>query len=357
MRSLLAFVAVTSACGYPGLAALDASQVTDGQPDASTCFGSFVRICFSLVPETPQTFMEDFEVDTDATDATAKCDQHNNQAASYCVIAGTGFSIAATKTLSTHGSKPLVLLSTTTFSLSGIIDVSSGHTPGVPPAAGANSSMCPAGLDATGSSGGYGGSFGDRGGDGQSVDGQQGAPPAALRSFPATLRGGCPGGAGAGPGGAGGSSAGAVAIIATTIHLDGNIYASGSGGLGGPTSKSGGGGGGSGGMIVLDAFSIDGNGILVANGGGGGQGGTPPGTKGGSGSVGGESMDLLVAAAGGADPGKGGGGGGAGSVGPTLTGANASATPPIGGGGAGGGAAGFIRAHGATTVPTSPPPL
>src|SRR5262249_29629712 len=144
--------------------------------------------------------------------------------------------------------------------------------------------------DMGGAGGGAGGSLGTRGGDGGTGDTNNNGPPvgtakggvAGVVQLPPTmLRGGCPGGDGGtadashrGPGGNGG---GAVYLIAgSAIHIIGDVFASGAGGMSTPgtvSAEEGGGGGGTGGMIGLDAPSIDIPGRVVANGGAGAGGG------------------------------------------------------------------------------------
>jgi len=336
-----------------------------GPPDASArCFGSFFKVCFTTLADVPKVpvILTDAATEID-TDASTLCDQHNDQQSDYCVVAAAGFTLPATRSIRGYGSKPLVLLSTTTMTLeaTSTIDVSSNHTVG-PQArgAGGNSSLCTSGASPELAGGGYGGSFGGKGGDGERLAGAaapSGVAAAALISPPTQLRGGCSGGNGDASGGVGGSGGGAVALIAgTSIQLDGKINASGAGGHGGPATQSGGGGGGSGGMIVLDAPIITATGPLFANGGGGGQGGTGGGMPVG-GDDGGESSAPLTAGPAGNNGTTDGGSGGAGSFGTSkLTGFNAGggAVSNGGGGGGGGGGAGFIRARGITTN-ISPP--
>jgi len=334
-----------------------------GTPDASsTCFGSFVTVCFTTVadvPKTPPMLPSDNTIEID-TDASPLCDQHNDRKDEYCIVAGAGFTLAATQSLRGYGSKPLVLLSIATFDLHGTVDVSSNHNIGPQnTGANANPSVCTNGMAPEMAGGGYGGSFGGKGGDGERLGGTAtaGNAAAALTTPPTMFRGGCPGGSGDSTGGAGGNGGGAVAIIAaTSIQLDGKVNASGAGGHGGPATQSGGGGGGSGGMIVLDAPSIMATGPLFANGGGGGQGGTGTGAGMGIGADGGESPDPPTNAPAGNNTSKDGGPGGSGSAGTSkLSGFNAvGGATGTGGGGGGGGAAGFIRAHGVTTN-ISPP--
>ena len=342
----MALLAMLPACG------------NNGPKDAPvTKYGTFVDVTFSsssVVPLTALTWSSNLDIDTDAS---TMCDTHNDQASRFCVVAGSSITLASGATLRAHGSKPLVLLATSTsklkgaIDLEGTIDVSSKHD-GSPPGAGAAAlADCPNTTAATGNSGGFGGSFGGTGGNGGPVDGTMGTAAPALTAFPMNLRGGCPGGTGssttAGTAPAGGNSGGAVLIIAESLQINGTINASGAGGHGGPAVKSGGGGGGSGGMIVVDVKPesvTPGTGPiqLFANGGGGGQGGTQTGLGAGAGDDGGESPDPMTAGAGGKNIALSGGSGGIGSSGAKNDGTKAGNASNSGGGGGGGGAAGFI---------------
>jgi len=361
MRSWMALLAMVPACGFQSSEAKDGGGGS-GTPDALLCFGSFVKVCFdspSHVPTTAKMWTDDVDVDTDATDTSSLCDQNNNQKGMYCVVAGTGMTLADMKKLRGHGSKSLILLSTMPIDLEGIIDVSSNRNLVANKGAGADpSGSCTGAATVAGYSGGAGGSFAGQGGDGQRLNTNT-TPIAApkLSKFPGLPRGGCPGGTGAVndavTGGTGGSGGGAVAIIAPSITINGEINASGAGGGGGPPTKSGGGGGGSGGMIVLDipmaGITRGSNGVLFANGGGGGEGGSddpmPSGTAGQDGSA---PTSPTPAALGGSSSSNG-GNGGPGSSGPDTAGGNSSGqSSGAGGGGAGGGGPGFIHAPGIT---------
>src|SRR5215468_3804131 len=141
MRACMVVFVAMLGCGYPPLPAvnLDATSEDAGP----VCFGNIFRICFpaSKVPAMPKTLPEltETEIDTDMTAGGTPCDQNNDQKANYCVIAAAGLTLPATATLTAHGPKPLVLLSTTTMELLGSIDVSSHQSGGAqPPGAGAN---------------------------------------------------------------------------------------------------------------------------------------------------------------------------------------------------------------------------
>jgi hypothetical protein len=361
MRTWMVLLAMSFACAYPPLPALtgDGGGIPDAPP---TCFGSFVRVCFTTpadVPTMPAMLPSDLTIEID-TGSSPLCDQNNDQKGDFCVVAGAGFTLATDQSIRGYGTKPLMLLSTTTITLeaTSTVDVSStrGSEP-VATGAGANSSMCTSGMAPENEGGGYGGSFGGKGGNGEQAGGTTGGTSAAaFSSPPMTLRGGCRGSDGAAAGGVGGSGGGAVALIAAmSIQFDGTVNASGAGGKGGlGGQRSGGGGGGSGGIIILDAASIVASGPLFANGGGGGQGGAIGGAN--AGADGGESLAPLTAALAGNNGTTDGGSGGAGSFGIRLDGGNGGSVPAIngGGGGGGGGGAGFIRAPGVTTN-ISPP--
>src|SRR5262245_10925315 len=255
-------------CAYPPL-----SPPSSEDGAAPACFGSLFKVCFAssdALPTQPLIVASDLEIDTDSS---PMCDVHSDRS-DVCVVAGVTWTLAENRTLRAYGTKPLVLLSATTAVLHGTIDVASRHTGTRAIGAGAAArALCPSGSLPQGHSGGAGGSFHGRGGDGESKDGVPGkaADPVPV---PATLRGGCFGGDGANqsaPSGVGGIGGGAVVIIAQAITLDGLINASGGGARGGPGNTSaGGGGGGSGGMIVLDAaISLGATARMFANGGGG----------------------------------------------------------------------------------------
>lgn len=359
--ALMALLALTPACGFGG-----ASTKSDGglgDDDAPTpfpfCHGSFVKVCFSTDPTATKTFT--VPTTTIDTGSTTDCDQQNDQKDRYCVVAGNGFTIASGQKLVAHGAKPLVLLSTAMFDVSGDIDVSSS-TQAQTRGPGADPVDCANGTPPTASAGGYGGSFQGQGGSGsqgENSDGTGGIPPAALTAFPSVLHGGCPGGAGAVIGplgeGRGGSGGGAIAIIAAQLRVNASINASGAGGRGAQGSKTGGGGGGTGGMIVLEssltAIEISSRAAIWANGGGGGQGGA----TGLAGANGNESSapDSGARATLNGNPGA---NGGPGSVGSTLTGGlGRNDAQSGGGGGGGGGGAGFIHAQGVLGTTTISP--
>ena len=350
----MALLALVAACGFTGNHKGDGGVGDDDAPNEFPfCYGSFPKVCFQVAPTDARTFTDAITVIDTAS--TMQCDQGNDQKDHYCVVAGNGFTINNAQKLAAHGSKPLILLSTTMFDLSGDIDVSSSRNGIQTKGPGADPAECAMGAPPVGSSGGYGGSFHGKGGvgsEGNTSDGVGGTAPEPLAPFPSTLRGGCPGGGGNTIGalgeGSGGSGGGAVAIIATQVHINGRINASGEGGRGGPGSKSGGGGGGSGGMIVIDSSMIqhDSRAAIWANGGGGGQGGG----TGMGGSSGNESTGPSVGALASTGTAIGANGGG-GSVGAVLMGGTGiSDAGSGGGGGGGGGGAGFVHVQGITDL-------
>ncbi|HEX3765424.1 MAG TPA: hypothetical protein VHW23_42305 [Kofleriaceae bacterium] len=365
MRPWMALLALAPACGFSG------SGGSEPMPDAgSVCVGSLIPICFpaSALPTMART-LGAFDIDTDMVGSGALCDQNNDQKARYCVVTGARITLPVDMTLTAHGDKPLVLLSTGAVELQGTIDVSSHVTGARLRGAGADpndSQACAFAMPATvarAGGGGAGASLGTQGGAGGNPAAQVaggGLPGNKLAAVPSAVRGGCRGGDGTanvGSPAAGGDGGGAIAVIATLqIHLDGaTINASGGGGAGATRlAVNGGGGGGSGGMIVFDSpqpVVFGANSKLWANGGSGGQGSTA--TIDGAG--GGESSSPMTAASSTSVAG-GGGPGGAGSQGSKL-GTGGQDGPADGGGGGGGGGGGFIHGPGLTASDSiSPPP-
>jgi hypothetical protein len=330
-------------------------ELSDGgiAPDATNlCFGSFPQICFLAaadIPKMPAVVPADID-----TDNAGMCNGGitPTTGAAYCVVAGSSITIASGEKVRAQGGRPLVLLSTSTITIEGTVEVSSAFNAGAQlRGAGGNPPGCPSGTpQGAAAGGGAGGSFGSKGGDGNVPAGDAaggGVAPAGLAQPPTTLRGGCAGD----PGGFGGGAVSLIARMPITVAATGRINASGAGGQGGPASKAGGGGGGSGGMIVFDAPSSIVTGPVFANGGGGGQGGA----NGGAGVAGGEPITPGVAAVGGTSAANG-GSGGPGSRGNSLAGNMASMDANNNGGGGGGGAAGFILGRGLPDVPNIAPP-
>ncbi len=291
------------------------------------------------------------------------------------VLAVASFRIDANVKLRIVGSVPLVIASTSTIQVDGVINVSSVADD---PGAGANPAECADHAAALvprntgGAGGGGGGGLGAAGGAGGGGEDAAGGSGGSAIAAP-LLRGGCAGANGGeadAPGGIGGAGGGAIQLTARdalTIGDTGRINAGGAGGTGAPTvppsnqfdrdnGEGGGGGGGSGGMIGLEAkdVRISPGAILAANGGAGG-GGADDGIPGESGSPG---PLALAVAAGGAGGGVAGDGGSGGATEPGA-GAPGGTGDPRGGGGGGGGV-GFIVLSGTTlatsTATFSPPP-
>jgi hypothetical protein len=249
--------------------------------------------------------------------------------------------------INVDGSRPLVLVSLTTFLDQGTIDVSGDDLPGRGGAGGYSySGDLPAvglgpggGGSATETIAGGGGSNCGIGGAGVNV--AAGGPsvaggPAAGNATIIPLVGGSTGGAGVEDPGGGGGALQIVAGTSFTLDAQGKLGAG-----GGPGNESGdsnqmAAGGGSGGAILIEAPTVTISGTIAANGGGGG----------GNGGDGTNGSTVLTAAPGG------GVNGGAGSAGTTLNGSPGTmvATDDPG---AGGGGAGWIRINttsGAATI-------
>jgi hypothetical protein len=341
----------------------------DGPPAGTVCAGGTnggpLHFCALEASIGPRTYAASVDVNTDVD-----CDRMEAASGgqpSLCLVMATDMTIMAGATITAHGSRPLVLVSMGTLTVSGIVDVSS-HAAGMTGAA-ANDASCttangglPQQASTSTSGGGAGGSFGTAGGAGGAPgNGTAVAAEPAINGAQLTrLRGGCRGGDGGrdhdGHFGAGGASGGAVYLMATTqIDLKGGqVLANGAAGGGGafPSAADfpGGGGGGAGGLVMLDSPAIVLQSAIVMASGGGGGGGQGAGPSAGMG--GGEpTATAPLAAAGGGVGGMMAGSGGFGS--------SLSAPGPGGGGiegvgtggaaGGGGGGAGVIRLFGPVT--------
>jgi hypothetical protein len=306
-------------------------------PPGQTCVGSqgsMLIVCYQPGSEPQNPYNPTTNIDTNNN-----CDQTKGQTfpnPELCIKQGSSISISGN--IRVTGSRPLVLVSLSTITISGSIDVSNGG-------AGATFFSCVFGQDdgsnessngsSTGAGGGGGGGFGTSGGNGGdgSQGGGSGVPSIALNA----IRGGCPGGSGgdtsSGNGGGGGAAGGAVYLIAKdSINVPGNIRANGQHGRGGG-GRAGGGGGGSGGLIGFDAPVVTVDGTVMANGGGGGEGGD-------SNETGNDGQDPVLGtwdqrAPGGSGGADNGGNGGDGSA--LANGGNDGNTGGNAGGGGGGG--------------------
>jgi hypothetical protein len=272
------------------------------------------------------------------------------------VLYTSAFSLDQGATLEVTGDKPLVIASSSTIVIAGVLNAASRGGTGGPPSTGpgANGPDCTAGLDSTGNSdgGGGGGALGAAGGPGGSGSNGNGGDAGQVIGLQAYLRGGCPGGRGGQQaGGKPGAGGGAIELVARdSVTVTGSINAGGGGGEGGARSQTsgGGGGGGSGGMIRFDspAVSFAGSAFIAANGGGGG-GGAESNNAGGPGADGALTMSN---AKGGSSKDHGGGTGGAAA---RITGEQGSGGNEGGGGGGGGGAVGFVVVHSASFSPAT----
>ena len=337
-----------------GMSGSDAGSNVNPGPDAAmtdagsnagsdACYGTnLVHVCFAPTSLPPATRTLSQAINTD--DPTM-CDMVDG-AAPGCVIAAQTLTVAAGATVRATGSKPLVLVGTSTLEVDGTLDVSSKSNP-ASDGAGANAAACNAGTAPTGNGGGAGGSFGGPGGDGGTSDaaGSTGgkAGTVATAADLMQLRGGCRGQAGISGAtkGTGGSGGGAVYLLATTsITVTGIVNASGAGSIVGTPPNAGGGGAGAGGMIGLDAPTISVSGSVFANGGGGSS-GTGSSTPGASGT---DPTNATTPAPGGTGTTTHGGPGGAGAT--TVAAVKGTNGNTQGGGGGGGGGAGVILKFG-----------
>ncbi|MEO8704133.1 MAG: hypothetical protein ABI867_29040 [Kofleriaceae bacterium] len=315
----------------------DGPLAVDGTGDQA-CYGTgTVRVCFATAPAGALAV-----TGTLSTDGTPPCAANVVSGGDgLCVVAAGSISVAAGVTIRGTGTKPLVLVADLEIVIAGTIDVASHRQGGR--GAGANFAGCDIANQSTDGGGGAGGSFRGTGGAGGAPGGN---PPGTTLAEPTQLHGGCQGhdgGQATGDEGKGGDGGGAVYFIGgTTIEVEstGVVNASGAGANNGDDGTSGGGGGGSGGMIGFDATSIAIDGTVFANGGGGSEGST----SGGGGGTGADSINGAAALGG---TGGNGGDGGIGSAGVTLAGA--SGGTGTGGGGGGGGGAGTIVIFGTKT--------
>lgn len=357
------------ACGpggrYGSLAGGLSNQCVDGEPPADgptgdgpsdgpnpedVCFGTtggLAQPCWAAadVPDQPVTFTTTTNLDT-ATSNLCSTTVTNVDA---CVIAGSTITIAANVIVHAIGAKPLILVATTgTVQIDGILDVASHITAFVEVGAGGNPNTCDPGTAAGTSAGGAGGSHGGNGGDGGDGVGvaNSGGTHGTASGAVTTLRGGCKGqdgkegaGGNANQRGLGGNGGGAVYVIGKTsvvLGAQARINASGSGATGGVAQSAGGGGGGSGGTIGVDTPTLTNAGQIFAHGGGGAAG------SGLSGAGGPGTDPTINAGQGGTPSGGGANGGDGGTTGAGVGGSNSGTR----GGGGGGGGTGEIRLFG-----------
>jgi hypothetical protein len=326
---------------------VDAGSPDPDEPDARPvwCYGSdegLVKPCFAEEPRGELELPPMID-----SDASPLCTATVSGGEGLCVIAAAA--IDAGGVVRATGSRPVVLVATSSIAIHATLDAASHRSPSPPfrsvsVGAGASDDGCDPGIAPGASGGGAGGSFagaGGNGGDGAGVGDSRGRPGATMAAVTA-LRGGCSGQGGAsGTPGQGGHGGGAIYLIAVTeIAIAGSLNASGEGGHPGLANAAGGGGGGSGGMIGLDAPRIVNNGVVFANGasGGEGSGSTTAGAPGPEPSGAAGSPPPLSATATGGDGGRG-----------SADGLADGGAAPAGssGGGGGGGGIGVIRVWGA----------
>jgi hypothetical protein len=285
------------------------------------------------------------------TDTDSKCQSNLWMSATQtdsCFIVATAITMGATDTIVT-GSRPLVLVSTSTISITKTLDVAS-HVAGKT-GPNANGKSCGGGTNGTqnGSQwgGGGGGSFATMGGNGGNGNGNTGAAGKATDIVPPKgLAGGCAGKPGGNANGQGvpGAGGGGVALLAQgEITVNGAIDASGAaGGQNTATNhQNGGNGAGSGGMIAMIAPTISGTGIIFANGGGGGCGGDGGTLDGGAGTDPGNPFIVAFGCLGGGDS-HGGAGFASMSNGTPINAGNGDNGGSNQTGGGGGGGGGFV---------------
>lgn len=261
------------------------------------------------------------------------------------VYAAKSVSIPAGKSLTVHGSLPLVMIALATITIDGalkanaVFDTAVGggaKFPGTTLSKGAGSG---GGGTATLTAAGGGGSYCGTGGAGGAESGpsSNGGPTYGTPDI-TPLVGGSSGG-GAGGGGAGGGAIQLVAGTSITIGSSGSIHVGAGGGAFGGVSGQEANGGGSGGSILLESLAVNVAGTLAANGGGGGAGtssdvgAAPPLEPGGANAT----PDATPAAGGKAGIGPSSGGTGSGGAAVDGTAGAFTANNSAGGGGGGAG--------------------
>jgi len=333
-------------------ARLDDGAAEEDAPELCTSFSSFVNTCnvdftdvIDLSAGNLITFNTDTKVVSGFGSVTVEALDVTGPAGPITFIVVESGSIAFLGNLRMVGSRAGGILSNSTLSIDGTLDVGNGGAA----ARVACGSTAGQSLAQGGAGGGGGGFWGAGGGGGDGDNGaSNGGTGGPAQSRPASPLGGCAGsagGAGTSLGGAGGLGGGGILLIArTSITIDGTIDANGQGGRGGSVDSSGGGGGGAGGMVVFEAPIVTIAGVVAANGGGGGEGAGA--NAGQNGANGGNSSQRALGGSGGASAGTDGALGGAGTTldGNPVTGVDG------GGGGGGGGGVGFVVVKGPAPV-------
>ncbi len=268
-----------------------------------------------------------------------------------CMLDGAGVTVMDFEAV---GNNPIVIASTTTIDIVGLLDVSTidgphhgaGHNPTQCNNNGINGGN---GGGGQGGGGGAGGSFGTAGGNGGQAMGGGASGNSNGPQTPATLRGGCLGGIGGNGnntnnGGTPGWGGGAVWVVAygkIAVADTGKIDASGERGYHGATNGGAGSGGGSGGMILLDGHPLTLSALanVISNGGGAGGGADSGGGAGHDGSDGNDPDATMPLTA--APGGNGNGNGQRGGSGASQGNAAQPGLSANGGGGGGGGGGGM----------------
>ena len=187
MLARATLVLVLGAAGCDRVFALELPTDAPGI-DAQQCFGTgALALCLAeaAAAELQVAVGASTTIDTDVAD----CASYTGADPELCVIAARTIQIDGV--LLGKGSRPLVLIATTTATIGGKIDVASNI---FVRAAGSDLADCVAGTASSGGGGGGGGSFGGRGGDGgggntSTTNGGIASPVVP----PIRLRGGCAG--------------------------------------------------------------------------------------------------------------------------------------------------------------------
>jgi len=144
----------------PGCGFHASNQTGDGGVDAppdmavNQTYGSFVKVKFTLLQDVPTTPVEISAPTTIDTANDSRCNTSNDQATTYCVVAGSDIKINAP--VRAIGPRPLLFVSVAGFELNSVLDGSSVR--GAQAGAGALTA-CADTTNATGHGGGFGGSF------------------------------------------------------------------------------------------------------------------------------------------------------------------------------------------------------
>ena len=200
MRLLLIAGLCATGCGFsvngsgPGDGGADARTsdgpnidgATDAPIDApDNCFGRGIgSVCLTSPPTQPLA-LGDTVFDTGGNGCMEVITKNG---VALCVLAGTTVSLP-TGTFRATGSRPLVVVATTSMTIQGTLDVSSNRTGTA--GAGAGTGACGTAAiganDTGGGGGGAGGSFGGRGGDGGPGDANDSGAPSGTSNVGSKL--------------------------------------------------------------------------------------------------------------------------------------------------------------------------